>query len=332
MDLIQLLISFCGGAFGAAIGALASFILVGLTGIFGIVLAAAGVSFNWFGTIPFGPYLGPHVAFAGGAAAAVYARKRGYLASGKDIASGLLSLKKPDVLVVAGLFGMLGYTINYFIGLALPGKLDTVALTVFIVAIIVKVLFGSLGLKEIFGVVPEEVKKLGGRFNVNAPSWLPWMVTNSEKTIIAIAAGGVSAYVTYMMLQDPATAGVAAFFGFCLSAFSLLWLQFGVSIPVTHHITLVAAYAVVSSGGSLIWGFAGAVIAAFLGDFLSRLFHVYGDCHVDPPAMAIASGSFLFMAILPLTGLYEMNAYLIAGGIVAVAVLFSVFESFKKSA
>lgn len=304
MDFLELLISFCGGAFGAAIGALASFILVGLTGIFGIVLAIAGVSFDWFGMISFGPYLGPHIAFAGGAAAAAYARKRGYIPSGKDIIMGLLSLKKLDVIVVAGVFGMIGYAINHYLAILMPGQIDSVAFTVFIVAIIAKVAFGSLGLKEVFGVVPDEVKKLGGRFNVNAPAWVPYQTTIAEKTLLAITAGGLSAFIAYRMFQDPATAGVAAFFGFCLSAFTLLFLQFGVAIPVTHHITLCAAYGVVASGGNLIWGFVGALIAAFAGDFFGRLFHVHGDAHIDPPAMAIAFTSFLLLGLLPLLGIF----------------------------
>ncbi len=304
MDLLELLSSFGGGVFGAAIGALASFILVGITGIFGIVLAIAGVSFNWFGSIPFGPYLGPHVAFTGAVAGLAYARKRGYIMSAKDITLGMLSLRKVDVMVVSGLFGMLGYTVNYGINLVLPGRIDTVAFAVFIVAIIGKVVFGNLGLKEIFGVESDEVKKTGGRFNIKTPSWVPYQVTIGEKAILAIGVGGLSAYVAYIMFQDPATAGVAAFFGFCLSAFSLLWLQFGVAIPVTHHITLCAAYGVVASGGNLIWGFVGAFVAAFAGDFLARVFHDHGDYHVDPPAMAIALTSFLLLGLLPIIGIF----------------------------
>jgi hypothetical protein len=304
MDFLALFISFCGGAFGAAIGALASFILVGLTGLLGIVFVASGASFDWLGTISFGPFLGPHIAFAGGAAAVAYARKRGYFSSGKDIAFGLLSLRKLDVLVVAGLFGMLGYTINYFIALALPGMLDTVALTVFISALIAKVAFGSLGLKEIFGVVGEAAKNTGGRFSVKTPSWVPYQTSIGEKVMLAVVAGGVSGFVALRMLDDPATAGVAALFGFCLSAFSLLFLQFGAAIPVTHHITLCAAYGVVASGGNIIWGFVGALVAVFAGDFFARVFHDYGDSHVDPPAMAIAFTSFLLLGLLPLLGIF----------------------------
>ncbi len=304
MDILELLIAFCGGAFGAAIGALASFILVGLTGIFGIVFVAAGGTFDWLGAISFGPFLGPHVAFTGGVAAYAYARKKGYMPSAKDITKGALSLRKPDVLIVAGIFGVIGYAVNYAISLGLAGKIDTIALTVFVVALLGKVVFGDLGLKELFGVVPEDVKKLGGRFKFSAPTWVPYQVTIAEKVLVALFAGGVSAFVAARMLEDPATVGVAALFGFCLSAFSLLFLQFGAAIPVTHHVTLCAALGVVASGGNLIWGFVGALIASFLGDFMARLFHVYGDYHVDPPAMAIAITSFLLLGILPLLGIY----------------------------
>jgi len=52
---------------------------------------------------------GPQISFAGGAAAAVYAAKRGKLAGGRDIASALMGLKSPDVLLIGGLFGVIGY-------------------------------------------------------------------------------------------------------------------------------------------------------------------------------------------------------------------------------
>ena len=59
-----------------------------------------------------GPLFGPHIAFAGGVAAAAYAAKTGKLKSGgKDIVASLMGLNAPDVLLVGGVFGSLGYAL-----------------------------------------------------------------------------------------------------------------------------------------------------------------------------------------------------------------------------
>jgi len=325
MEIMVIIIAICGGIFGAAIGSLSAFILTGLTGLVGIALMGAGVTFDYMGLVPFGVFFGPHISFAGGAAAAAYARKRGYIEVGKDIAKPLMSLKKPDVLIVGGLMGGLGYIINFGIASALPGKLDTVALTVFTVAIIAKIAFGNLGLKEIFGVVPEDMKVEGGRFSPESPGvWLPYVNTGYEKLLIAIAAGGLSGYGTYLMLQSTELAGAAVFFGFVVSAASLIFLEMGLPIPVTHHITICSAYAV-SMTGSVVWGIAGAIMAAFLADFFGKAFNAYGDCHVDPPAMGIASISFLLFAIFPIIGVYE-SGEIVAYVIIATFLIYSFAE------
>lgn len=48
-DLMLLIVAFCGGVFGAAIGILPSFICVGLVGLPGIAAGIAGSTFNWHG-------------------------------------------------------------------------------------------------------------------------------------------------------------------------------------------------------------------------------------------------------------------------------------------
>ncbi len=316
MDLLSILYAICGGIFGAALGPLTSFIFVGFTALIGVALMSSGVTFNWMGAVPFGFFFGPHIAFAGGAAAAAYARKRGYLASGKDIVKPLVSLKKPDVLLVGGIVGAIGYTINYGINQVMPGKIDTVAFTVVIVGLLAKVIFGDLGLKEIFGVVPEAIKKAGGRFNVKATG-----DAGFEKLLVALAAGGLSTYITYVMLQNEATAGASIYVGFALSIICLLFLEFGLPVPVTHHITLGAAYAVLMTG-SIAWGFAGALLGAFLGEYLGKLFYIYGDTHVDIPALGIASNSFLLFAVFPMLKIFDLGdtvAYIVIALMVLVS-------------
>jgi hypothetical protein len=323
MTLLGVLLAFCGGVFGAMLGGLLTFILVGFLGLIGIAFICAKIPYDWIGTISFGPFFGPHIAFAAGVAAAAYAKKIKALASGKMITVPLLSLQKLSVLLVGGLFGVFGYIVAFGIGKVLPGKIDGVALTVVISAIVVKVLFSG----ELFGKVGDEDKKLGGRYSPMAKTaWVSYQSLAWEKTLLAIAVGGLSAYVTYVMLQNPQTAGAAVYVGFCISAASLIFLQFGAPIPVTHHITLCASYGVVASGGNLYWGFAAAIIAAFLGDFLARTFYNYGDTHVDPPAMAIAVTSFLLLGVGPWIGLYKIQGGIVAIVIVIIAAVYSFLE------
>jgi len=309
MDFLVLLFSFCGGIIGAAFAPVTSFVVVGFTGLLGVIAVISGSQFDWIGVIPLGPLFGPNIAFVGGVAAAAFAGRKGFMETGKDIVKPLASLKKPSVLLVGGIFGILGYSVNHYIGILMPGKIDSLALTIVILGLLGKLIFSSQGIEGIVGKVPQEVKSVGGRYSVRSSGvWLPWMNTAFEKAIIAIGIGGGSAYITYIMLQNPSTAPVAAFVGFFLSAASLIWLEFGHPIPVTHHITLCASYATVASGGNLIWGIAGALIAAFSADFLAKTFNTYGgDAHVDPPSMGIAFTSVLLLGIFPFIGFYTIG-------------------------
>jgi hypothetical protein len=309
MDALTLLFSFCGGVIGAVFGPVTTFVAAGCVGLLGIIAAISGVKFDWIGVVSLGPVFGPHIAFVGGVGAAAFAGRKGYLETGKDIIKPLISLKKPTVLIVGGVFGLLGYMLNSLVTYLFPGKIDSIGLTIVTLGIVGKVIFGKEGVKGIIGSVPEETKAAGGRYSVNSKGvWLPWMNAALEKTMVGIAAGGGSAYITYVMLQNPETSKVAGFVGFFLSAASLIWLECGHSIAVTHHITLCASYAVVASGGSIIWGFAGALIAAFSADFLAKTFFVYGsDAHVDPPSMGIAFTSLFLLGIFPALRLYDFG-------------------------
>lgn len=106
MDILALIAAFGGGIIGAYMGALPAFIMTGIYALVGGVLTAAGVggdvAVNY---LAFGSFVGPHIAFAGGVAAAGYAGRKGKLASGTDILSSLNGLGEPDVLLVGDLVG-----------------------------------------------------------------------------------------------------------------------------------------------------------------------------------------------------------------------------------
>jgi hypothetical protein len=144
--------AFAGGAFGAAVGALPSFALMGLVVIVGelyaLVVRTLGVdpAVDVTGAIAFGPVLGPHVAFGGGAAALAYAVRRGHVDApgfdyhpAKEVTVGLGS--RPDVLAVGGAFGVFGYWVATLSG-TYGVPVDPVALGVVASALAHRVAFG----------------------------------------------------------------------------------------------------------------------------------------------------------------------------------------------
>lgn len=158
---IELLIAaFAGGAFGAALGALPAFIFTGFMVIAGEAaniigkavagaseagaageLAAVGIT----GSIAFGAPFSPAISFAGGAAAAAYAAKKGYMESGfdyhnaKDIA--FAQGTKPDVLAVGGAFGILGYWFTV-LSSSFGMPYDPIAMGVVLSAVAHRLVFG----------------------------------------------------------------------------------------------------------------------------------------------------------------------------------------------
>ncbi len=326
IDPFWLVAAAAGGFFGAAIGALQAFIFCGLTVLLGVVGIFGNASAMFISYVPFGPVFGPHIAFAGGVAAVAYARKRG-LADGKDIVTPLITLRQPTVLLVGAVFGMVGYVIHAAIA-AIPwfgGHTDSVALTVVVSALIVRFAFGSSGLAGRLPHVANQSTELiaagssGGahlappdeapgrsspdrltgwaRFApTESNNWIRYQEGFYHNSLLGLFAGGMSAGIAVMIVQNiPSAAGVAAIVGFGLSAFSLLFLVLGMSIPVTHHMTLIGGVAAVTflpivGGnmlGALIIGAVFGMVAAWGAELFSRLWHIRGDSHIDPPASSI---------------------------------------------
>lgn len=281
MTLMGLLVAFGGGIFGTAIGALPAFEFVGFLVMVGaaVHLGVAPADTNFWG-IPFGSF-GPHVGgFAAGVGAAAYAASRGKLDSGRNIVAGLMGLGKPDVLLVGGLFGIFGYVLQYALAQVpnfAPGIAwtDTVALTVVLSAFVARLAFGKTGL---FGKAEE------GRGFYSPSDATKWVAYESEPGHLITIGLGVGLMAGGLALTL-GTAGI--FLAFGITAASLIFLQFGVTVPVSHHMALPAAIAAASSG-SLIWAGIVGIAGAFVGEFMARTFLCHGDTHIDPPAAAIA--------------------------------------------
>lgn len=277
--LFGLVAALGGGALGAAIGGNHAFVFTGLMIFMAWGVFAATESTWAFDYIAFGPFFGPHVAFAGGAAAAAYAAnakryrvlnadltESDEVASGKDVNNPLVRLNRPDVLAVGALFGAIGYAIQVGITLIpwLGSNVDSVALTVIISAFIHRIAFGGSLLNS------EKYNDASGFMGKIAPSaehaWLRWQEQTGN--IVAIGfffgvAGGAVALATASLF--PGAAGMAHVMPFAMSAVVILFLINGFSMPVQHHATIAAGL------------FAVKFLPVFLGQKLADFDYVMYD-------------------------------------------------------
>lgn len=297
-SLLFLVAAFGGGLFGAAIGGLPSFIFTGFLVIVGVGAAASESGYDFLTNVAFGPVFGPHIAFGGAVAAAAYAARSGGLENGKDITFGLTGLGNPMVLLVGGAFGVLGYLIHLVLNSFLADFTDVIALTVFISAAIVRLVFGRSGL---FGNLEPAASTRGRFVPGDSQVWVPHQEGWLQTAVLGLGVGAISTFM-FLGIYDinPELAIPGAVLGFGIAAASLIFLQYGTTIPVTHHMALVAGYAalvavpVIGPTGALFVGLVGGVIGALLGELFSRLFLIHGDSHIDPPANAIWVGAAIF--------------------------------------
>jgi hypothetical protein len=330
----MILAAFAGGAFGAAIGALPAFVFTGflvmlgesvrilsgdLSGLVGFDPDAIQ-SANITGQLAFGPVFGPHISFSGGAAASAYAAKKGYMDTGfpyheaKNIAYALGP--KSDLLLVGGLFGILGYWISTIFSIySMPW--DGIALTVVLSALAHRLLLGYSLIgkadKGILNMKPFEAKekRTDGTGRLTVEPWLGHQYKFGDVMAIGAVVGILAVYITVV------TGSI--FLPFGISAATLLFLNLGVErIPVTHHMSLVASTAAaaiaggdassISLGLALSIGAVSGLIAALLGELLQRIFFAHADTHLDPPAFAIAVGTFL-IALMAMFGWIDSAAW-----------------------
>lgn len=285
--------AFGGGLFGAAIGGLPAFVFTGFAVLTGVGIALAGGDFDFLGQIAFGPVFGPHIAFAGGAAAAAYARRRGELPDGKDIVTPLASLATWDVLLVGGAFGAGGYLLQIALGGVLGNYTDVIALIVFISGVAARLLFGNTGL---LGKVTND-EFSGNRFTPGGEQvWVEYQQDWLQAAVIGLGSGLLAAFASLAILEAvPDATASANVIGFGISAATLVFLALGLEFPVTHHMTISASYAAVATGNLWVGVIAG-VVAALVGEVGSRLFLIHGDSHIDPPAWAIfIMAAFVFV-------------------------------------
>ena len=272
-DVLALLLAAGGGFFGAAIGGLHAFIFTGFMVLVGMAIVMAGGSPEFLNYVAFGPVFGPHIAFAGGVAAAAYAARQSKDVGGKDIGIALVSMDRPAVLLVGAVFGMFGYVVQTGVAI-IPGfgsLIDSVALTVFISAIVVRL---AIGRSSLSGDLPE-----GSGWGRFAPrdgvAWIRYHERFGQLTVLSLFVGLLAAGVALRLAEFyPAFAGSANLLMFGVSAVSLLFLSLGISFPVTHHITIIAGLGTITFlpivGGN-------AVIAVLIGTICGLLSGLLGE-------------------------------------------------------
>lgn len=348
--------AFAGGLFGAALGSLPSFIFTGFAVMAGEALrlgsaeggtAAALGATGITGQIAFGAFFGPHIAFAGGAAASAYAAKKGYISDtnwgyhhGKNILIAFAG-KHNDVLIVGGLFGVLGY-LAFFASDFIAAPWDPVAFGVVLSAVAHRLFLGydligdvkSDGILDMRFVETGETYETDGREGnqeerLLVEPWLPWQYKWSSVALIGFAAGILGGF-SYWATASP-------YLAFGISAASLVFLNLGVydnfggfqvPVPVTHHMTLPAstapmAYAGIELAGvtpaavqaelllveAVLIGAIFGVIGALLGELVERIFYAHGDTHFDPPAASILLTTLL-IAALAMLGLFPTAGWI----------------------
>ncbi|ELY75981.1 hypothetical protein [Natrinema pallidum] len=332
--------ALAGGAFGAALGALPSFVFTGFVVFLGegiailqreigssLDVAGAGdIATGVTGTIGFGAVTGPHIAFAGGVAATAYAgRKYPEMEPddwdyhfGKDILYAFGT--KPDILAVGAIFGVVGMFVTQVMdGLGFPT--DNIALSVVATAFLARIVFGypivgKAGGSSLLDMSPFEREEMrvaadGGTETdrLATEPWLPHQYKWSGVTAIGLVGGILGGFIWLK------TGSI--FMGYAISAMSLLFLNLGVEkIPVTHHITLLGAVGAViampaigSEPAALLVAGAFGAISGLIGELSQRVFYSHSGTHVDPPAMAIAAFMFV-LGLLYLAGLLPNAGYL----------------------
>lgn len=289
--IISLLAAFGGGVFGASIGALPAFIMTGFVACAGGILSCAGIpGINELlvNNLAFGPFFGPHVCFAGGVAASAYAKKRGKIENGADIALALNGIGDSTVLAVGGLFGMIGYIIASLIDAIFsftPFYTDNPGCTVFISAVIVRLLFGERGMFS----APQNRRVLstGAALSNTLLIGFAYSLVVSGVYVILAKQGYAQQLGSYHIVI------------FGLAAIGLIFAEFGQAYFGWHHIGIISAEAVMCGyscglgAGSLIMGIVFGMFAAIIGDIEGNMLNTNVDSHIDPPATAILICTFL---------------------------------------
>lgn len=269
---LQTILAGCAGVIGTLIGGTPAFIILGLAGIIMIIMNTCGVDTTWFSMYVVNLMLLPAVIFDGDVVAVAFTAKKREDINGWDTWRSLSFTMDPKVLLIGFGTGVVSWLLFSFAN-TMNFPCDCGAFTVMTVAILTR-LFLSKGRK----VNPD-----GRRILTNLPLnvWL-----------FHIIFAGILAFVFGYFTEFTGN----YFIGFYVSALSLIFLVVDPVFPATHHITLVAGYAMMMTHNLVV-----AVILGILSELLCYAFTiVFNDkcsTHIDPPTVPILLFSFLLFVI-----------------------------------
>ena len=299
MSIFNLIAAFGGGAFAASIGALPAFIMTGVFAVVGAAVSMAGAAdagnilVNYFA---FGSFFGPHIAFAGGVAAAAYAKKKGISDNGADIATSCAGHNAPDVLIVGGIFGVIGFlfkelvVMNLFAGTFSPRLVtDAPGITVFLSAILVRLVFGG---KLRTG---DKTISQGGALGNTIVIGICYSL---------LVAGVYFAGLEVVPIETFAGSYHVLIFG--MAAIGLVFAEIGQPFFGCHHIVIIAAETAVqcynnteNAWMAVIMAIVFGTISAIICDVETNLINSGSDSHIDGPACAIFIMTFVVNACFP---------------------------------
>lgn len=301
MDFTLLIAAFGGGVLATMMGGIMAFIFTGLT-VLAAVLGGVIGGVPSIGLISFGSVFGPHVAFGGAVAGAAYAMTKNHIENGQDIVTPLVKFADPMMLIIGGIFGIVGFLIQYLVGpvlggLAFEGILgagngggwtDSVALTVALSGIIVRLVFGKTG---ITGKTPTGENRAW----VPSGNRLAFILTYGLG--IGIVFGGAAGALGVMGATDELALNLfnnINIIAFGIAAVSLILLPMGHHFEGWHHIGLPAATtamimftATANPFMAIVGGAITGMIGAFVGEWAAMTFNSHADTHIDPPGITI---------------------------------------------
>ena len=234
--LLALLAGLAGGAYGAAIGGNWAFVVVAILAPVCWTISAVTGSPVPLDAVAFGPFFGPHVAFAGGAAGTIYAARHGLIPSGRLVNLSLGPLRNPRVLLVGAAFGALGVLVAAGVRLIpwFGSHTDAVAVTVTLSAFAARFAFGD---KTFVNRAHFNTATSWPR--VMAPTaehcWLPRQEQPRHFLLLGALVGGIAGVVTLVLAAlAPDAAGSANVVMFGVSGWAIIALQLGHPGWVTH--------------------------------------------------------------------------------------------------
>jgi len=321
-----LLVAFAGGAIGAAIGGMAALSLSGLALVVGEVANAATgaatgspAALGLTSLVGYGPALGPHVAFAGGVAAAAYLGRHEEADAfpyhrAKDVFSP--NGARVDALLAGGAFGVIGYWLAALARtLALP--VDPVMASVVVSGLLARIAFGYPilgsvrdGLLDMSPYDRGEIRTALDGTDEEAVTrlavepWAPQQHRWLQQALLGVVVGSFAAYVTYVTQRY--------YLAFGIAMVSLAVTVAGVDrLPIVHHIAFPAGIAALSMPAhgievALGLGIGFGIASALLAELGGRVLYAHADTHVDPPAIAITVTT-LAIGLLTTAGVFEQG-------------------------